>query len=169
MSVFYQINVTSAFFLSVIFGVTLRLYFDIFRIIRKLRCVNFKVLTIAEDLIYTVSSSVLLFFFSYAVSGGVFRLYEIVGIIIGALFYHYTASDIIVKTISIILLKIFHFFAILYKNTVIRTYIYLDKFYKKGKIIIEKNKKKSFNKKLTLFFLKLKERNVSNGNTISQS
>ena len=159
MSVFYQINVTSAFFLSVIFGVTLRLYFDIFRIIRKLRCVNFKVLTIAEDLIYTVSSSVLLFFFSYAVSGGVFRLYEIVGIIIGALFYHYTASDIIVKTI----------FAILYKNTVIRTYIYLDKFYKKGKIIIEKNKKKSFNKKLSLFFLKLKERNGSNGNTISQS
>lgn len=151
MNLFYEINVPSTFVLSILLGIFIGVYFDVFRIIRKVGLTS-NILIFAEDLFFVLSASVIIFFFVYIVSEGVYRTFEFLGIGLGIISYRLTVSSYIIRASVVVIYKIRQFFSFLFKNTVIKSYIYLDKFYKKGKIIIEAKRKCRYTKRLIKFF-----------------
>ena len=92
MNLFYEINVPSTFVLSILLGIFIGVYFDVFRIIRKVGLTS-NILIFAEDLFFVLSASVIIFFFVYIVSEGVYRTFEFLGIGLGIISYRLTVSS----------------------------------------------------------------------------
>ena len=157
MSVFYPHNAFDIFFLSLLLGAFLGVLLDGFVLVRMIISFLNK-FTVVWDVIFAIASAVVIFCFTFCINDGVFRLYELLGISLGILVYHFTISKIVILLFYNIFKEIRRFFVFLLKNTVIRVYITLDKLNKKGKIIIENYRKAKFEKALNINI----ERMVSN-------
>lgn len=81
------------------YGVVLLMGYDVFRIWRRvIRHGVFAV--VAEDLLYWISSSLFLFSRIYQGNSGIIRGYFFVGVVLGAIFYHYSISALLVQFLS---------------------------------------------------------------------
>ena len=90
------------FFISNIFGVFLAIVWDCFRLIRKRVNKKARKLLIALDVMFFLFAIVatLIFFFIYTFSG--FRIFVIVGEILGAILYYATIGPSVFKFLSLI-------------------------------------------------------------------
>lgn len=118
-----------SFFIYVISGIIISIFFDIFRILRK----SFHtpdMITYIEDILFWIITGLFLIFILFTFSNGEIRIYNIIGIVLGALIYLLTISKyfikinvsviifikkIIYKTISIILFPIKYILKIIKK------------------------------------------------------
>jgi len=81
------------------YGAVLLAGYDVFRILRRvIRHRDFSV--VAEDLLYWVSSGLFLFSRIYRENSGILRGYFFVGVVLGAIFYHYSISGLLVRFVS---------------------------------------------------------------------
>ena len=91
-NVYYQIYV---FALCCVLGIVLAIIFDVFRVIRRLIHTGV-VLTFVEDMIFWILSSVLFFVLTLKFYNGEFRVFMVVGIMLGAITYFITLSKFFV-------------------------------------------------------------------------
>lgn len=128
------------------YGAVLLAGYDIFRILRRvISHGDFSV--VVEDLLYWVSSGLFLFSRIYQGNSGILRGYFFAGVVLGAIFYHYSISPLLVQFISYCLNQVKKFLGKLVKiilnctkrlkNSVLRCKILLYKlfcrFFRKGK------------------------------------
>lgn len=105
-NIYYQLYV---FVLCCIFGVILAILFDIFRI--KRRIVHTSVfLTFIEDMLFWVLASLLFFILILRFYNGEFRVFMVVGIVIGAMAYFGTLSKLFVSVCVVIVRFLTKFF-----------------------------------------------------------
>ena len=74
------------FLIYIVLGIVIGIIFDIFRILRKL----FKtpdLITYLEDIIFWIIAGLLLIFVIFKFSSGEIRIYNIIGLVIGSIFY----------------------------------------------------------------------------------
>ena len=135
------------FLLSLPVGFIIGFLFDCFRFLR-IAGFNTRTHTFLQDVSFSIISSIIIFIFSYCTNQGVYRLYIFIGAILSFVIYYNTLSRVFSKISSLLISAIHKFLWFLYKNILIRTYISLDKFYKKGKIIIEIKNKRKYEKKI---------------------
>ena len=85
-----------SFFIYAISGIAIGILFDIFRILRK----SFRtpdILTYIEDVLFWLLTGVFLLFVLFQISNGEIRIYHIVGILLGSIFYMLTISKYFIK------------------------------------------------------------------------
>ena len=139
-------SASQIFLYSLIFGIFLGVLSDIFKVISRIQ--NNKHLSVAYDLLFMLSLTVSVFLFAYCANEGVYTVYMFIGFSSSFIIYNCTVSKYVVNTISNILRKICKLLLYLFNNTVITLYYTLDKFYKKGKINIERKIKLNYEKRL---------------------
>ena len=128
--IFYPHSAIAFFLYSLIVGFIIGMIFDVFRL---LRCcgLNNSIFVFFEDIIFCLISVTVIFIFTFAMNEGVFRSYELFGIIAGFLIYYNTFGRLVMAFSEIIInafKKFFSFLFIIIKNTI-------DKFYKRVKIL----------------------------------
>lgn len=103
------INMEVRFFLnSALWGVLLLAVYDCLRIFRKV--INHGVVWISiEDIFYWMVSGVIIFRMMYEMNNGIIRGFSLIGILLGMILYKYSISEIVVKWISFLLIKIKRF------------------------------------------------------------
>lgn len=95
------INLELRLFLSsIVWGITLIVFYDCFRIFRRIIKHN-KFWAAFEDVIYWTVSAFLIFCLMYQMNDGAIRGFALVGILIGMVLYHYSISSFIVKFTSL--------------------------------------------------------------------
>jgi spore cortex biosynthesis protein YabQ len=151
MQLFYYYSPYRFFLLSLILGFALGLYFDIYRIIRRIGIKGKKGIFL-EDLLFTLTSFVMIFVFTYCTNEGVYRAYEFLALCCGFLIEHLTVGKITIIIAEKIIELLNKFLKFLFKNTIIRLYILLDKFYKKIKILLEEKIKVQYEDYLLVLF-----------------
>ena len=87
---------------SIIFGVFIGIYYDIFRFLRE-SGLNSKPAVIAEDLFFCLSISIPVFLFFCAVNKGNISLYSLAVMLLGAIVYRYTVGRITIVIFRLIL------------------------------------------------------------------
>ncbi len=87
------------FLTSILWGVILLVIYDVIRILRRVISHN-SFFIFLEDIIYWVTSSILIFRMMYKQNNGIIRGFAILAILLGMLMYHGSVSDFIVNTIS---------------------------------------------------------------------
>lgn len=103
------------FFHSFLFGIILTVFYDLFRILRRVFSHgNFWVSV--EDLFFWILTSCGIFYMLYYENNGVFRWFAVFGAGIGMFLYKKTASEFLVSIISGILQHILHFWGSLLKK-----------------------------------------------------
>lgn len=86
---------TWSFLYSLLLGMGLGLFYDVFRILRI--ALPHRTIAVAmEDLVYWTSAAFLTFFFFFYTDGGRIRIYLLVGEAIGFIFYYFTLGAVIV-------------------------------------------------------------------------
>ena len=135
------------FLLSLPIGVIIGLVFDMFRFVRKLGFRSF-CHTLFQDILFSLLTSIIIFLFAFCTNGGVYRSYMFIGIGLSFFIYYNTLGYIFIRFADKIIATIRKFITYLYNNIVIRLYITLDKFYKKGKINIEIYLKRKYEKRI---------------------
>ena len=98
---------TYLFLIFVLNGVVIGLILDLFRVLRK----TFKtsnVITYIEDILFWILAGISIIFFMYNFSDGTIRLFMIIALFLGLLFY--------ILSISKYVIKIFVFFINILKN-----------------------------------------------------
>ena len=129
-------------------GVAIGILFDFFRILRKtIKTSN--ILTYIEDILFWILTGLLILYNIWYFNNGEIRIYMFLGIIMGALIYISTLSNIIIKLFTKILQKILNILELPFKaiiaifRKIITTIIQLfNNFTKKMKNIegnLEKN------------------------------
>ena len=84
------------FFIYLISGILIGILFDIFRILRK----SFKTtdfITYIEDIVFWLFTGAFLIIILFKFSNGEIRLYNIIGVILGFIFYMLTISNLFIK------------------------------------------------------------------------
>ncbi len=132
---------------SIIIGFLLGVLYEFFRFIRSLGFKKFYQVFI-QDIVFTLISGLLIFIFTFWVNQGVMRSYELLGILLGFIIYYFTFGSLIFRFYSLIIKLTCKFFVFLYNNTLRRMHITLDKFYKSGKIFIERKISRSIETRL---------------------
>ncbi len=89
----------------VLWGIYLLVFYDVFRIIRRI-FPRGAILVGIEDLLYWTVSSVLIFRMMYQQNNGIIRGFAILGMFLGMLLYHNLISDPLVEWIAGFLNKI---------------------------------------------------------------
>lgn len=98
ISVAHQSNV---FLCSILIGVVLSVLYDMFRVARKeVRHKN--IFVMFEDVVFWLLCTAFMFVFMYNINSGQFRVYIIVGAILGCILYYLTISRFVVKVFCII-------------------------------------------------------------------
>lgn len=94
------ISVELQFFLtSILWGVILLIAYDVLRIFRRL--IKHDAFFIAiEDLIFWVIASLFIFAMIYRMNNGIIRGFSIMGMLLGGVLYHFTFSDLLVKSVA---------------------------------------------------------------------
>lgn len=87
------------------FGTAMAVIYDVFRILRRIIPHNFVAVS-AEDLIFWLCLSIHAFYFILLVNDGEFRLYFILGILLGVFVYRETLSRLIMFITEFIVGKI---------------------------------------------------------------
>jgi spore cortex biosynthesis protein YabQ len=141
---------------SVMWGALLLVFYDVLRIIRRILAHNGFFIAF-EDLLYWVTSSLLIFRMMYQQNNGVIRGFAILAMLLGMLIYHSLLSEVLVDFISGSINKVFgligKFLALIFKPV-----IYL--FHKIKRIFVWIfNKFKKFNH----FLLKSLKKNLKSG------
>ena len=108
-------NQLYSFFIYIISGIIIGLFFDIFRILRR----SFKtkdLITYIEDITFWIVTGIFLLFILFTFSNGQIRIYNIFGLFLGGVFYMLSISKyfikinvIIVSFIKNIIYKVFKF------------------------------------------------------------
>ena len=137
----------NTFLFSLPTGIIIGVLFDIFRFIRKIGFNSYKH-TLFQDILFSILASVIIFLFTFCINGGVYRSYMFIGVALSFYIYYNTLGYIFIHITDTLISIIRRFISFLYNNIIIRLYISLDKFYKKGKINIEKNFKRRYEKKI---------------------
>lgn len=89
-------------FLSGGMGFLLGAYYDLFRILRRfLRSGTVSVCL--QDCLYFTSSAVVTFLFLLAVTGGVLRVFVLVGMVLGFVAYRHTVGRVSVRVVTLLL------------------------------------------------------------------
>lgn len=101
-NIYYQIYM---FFLCGVFGVVLAVIFDVFRVMRRLVPTGVG-LTFVEDIIFWLLSSLLFFAVILKFYNGEFRLFMVVGILLGAVTYFCSLSKVFIH-ISVVSIGFF--------------------------------------------------------------
>ena len=99
-----EISVTSeltVFLWCIVCGSIAAVIFDFFRIVRRLIYSGY-IKTSFEDILYWISTGLLIYYFSLRFNGGEIRWYMLFGIMLGAILYFLTASRLIVNGFVII-------------------------------------------------------------------
>lgn len=143
----YSNEPLTVFILSIPVGFFIGILFDLFRLIR-IAGVNNYTQTLVQDILFSVAVALIIFTFSFCVNGGVYRIYMFIGISLSFFIYYNTIGRLLMRISDTLIRLIKKFFWILYNNIVISLYITLDKFYKKGKIIIEQKNKQRYEKRI---------------------
>lgn len=89
---------TTVFFQAVLHGMFLTLFYDLFRILRRLirHC---PAAVSAEDLCYWLAAGCFTFCFAFEKTDGIVRGYTAFGIVLGSVLYHELCSDRLIKTV----------------------------------------------------------------------
>jgi len=143
----YSNEPLNVFLMSIPIGIIIGVLFDLFRLIRIIGFNNYAH-TLVQDILFLILVSIIIFIFAYCVNGGVFRVYMFIGIGLSYFIYYNTLGRLFISVSDKLIRSIKKFFWFLYNNIVIRLYISLDKFYKKGKILIEKKIKQKYEKRI---------------------
>lgn len=101
-NIFYQIYM---FALCCVFGIVLAIIFDVFRIIRRLVRTGV-CMTFVEDIIFWVLSSLLFFAVILKFYNGEFRVFMVVGILLGAITYLGSLSKFFIR-FSVVIIGVF--------------------------------------------------------------
>jgi spore cortex biosynthesis protein YabQ len=91
----------TVFLLSILHGIALAFLYDLLRCLRR----TFRhgtAAVAAEDFLFWLTAAFLTFLFAFFETGGVIRGYVAAGIVLGAVFYHFTASTLTIKLFSAI-------------------------------------------------------------------
>ena len=132
------------FFLYVVSGMAISIFFDIFRVLRKsIKTSN--IITYIEDTIFWVIVGLFLIWEIFTISYGELRGYIFIGIVLGIILYLVTISKFFIK----INVKILNFFKriVIKINIIIKNVLsHLLKFTKPILILIRKPKRKLINK-----------------------
>lgn len=103
-----SINISVELYLickAVLLGVFLRFIYDLFRISRRVFRRNAVVVGL-EDTIYWITAGICVFILMYDFNGGSMRIHAFLFVALGMLLYGVSLSAVIVKYISLLLLKI---------------------------------------------------------------
>lgn len=87
---------TAVFFHSLVLGVVLGCFYDLFRITR-IAFVIPALLVLVEDLLFFLFSSIVLFGFMLENSYGQIRYFILLGVVLGWTIYYFTAGSLVVK------------------------------------------------------------------------
>lgn len=90
---------------SSLLGVFIVFLYDIIRIFRKV-IKHTMFLIAAEDFVYWIACSILIFLMMYRENDGVIRWFSVAGVVFGMLVYNYTISPFFTKWISFLLNRI---------------------------------------------------------------
>lgn len=101
--------------MSIGFGAAMAAIYDIFRILRRIVPHN-TVAVSTEDLLFWVCLGFPAFGFVLFINDGIFRLYFVLGIMLGIFAYRETVSRILVKFIVFLLKKIIKIFTAVLKK-----------------------------------------------------
>ena len=85
-----------SFFIYVVSGIIIGIFFDLFRILRK----SFStpdIITYLEDILFWIITGVFFVFILFKFSNGEIRIYHIIGLLIGCIFYMLTISKFFIK------------------------------------------------------------------------
>ncbi len=87
------------FLISILWGGVLLLAYDMLRILRRL--VKHGVFLIAvEDMIFWLAASLFIFTMIYRINNGIIRGFSIIGMLLGIILYHFSVSDVLVKSVT---------------------------------------------------------------------
>lgn len=101
--------------MMMLFGAGMSALYDVFRILRRIIPHN-KVAVSGEDLIYWLCMIIPTFAFVVEINDGVFRLYLILGILLGIFLYCKTLGKVIMMITTFICGKIFKLMTFVLKN-----------------------------------------------------
>ncbi|NLK70130.1 MAG: hypothetical protein GX286_01650 [Clostridiales bacterium] len=96
---------TKLFLLSCLLGIPIGITFDIFRVIRAILPHN-KIMVAIEDILFMFSYAAFVMCFSIVASRGEFRVFYIIGNILGFTVYFFSVGNIVVGTVRKIVLFI---------------------------------------------------------------
>lgn len=97
------------------FGACMAAVYDVFRVLRRVIPHN-TVAVSTEDLIFWICMGLPAFGFVLFINDGVFRLYFVLGIMLGIFVYRETLGRLIVTALSFLLKKIVKFFTFILKK-----------------------------------------------------
>lgn len=97
------------------FGIAMAVVYDVFRILRRIIPHNFVAVS-TEDLIFWLGLGIPAFYFVLLVNDGEFRLYFILGILLGIFVYRETVSRLIMFITELIVGKIRKFVIFMLKK-----------------------------------------------------
>ena len=106
-------NQALLFLIFIVNGIFIGMLFDIFRILRK----SFKtkdLITYIEDLLFWILTGIIILYSIFTFNNGEIRLYMILAIILGTIFYMIIFSKYIIKTNIFIILYLKKTFKILF-------------------------------------------------------
>ncbi len=104
----------SVLLLAVTSGFAIGLYYDFFRLIRKIiRCGKISVMI--QDIIFWITSAIVVFFQSISVNGGYVRIYFIITIILSWFFYFFTVGRIVMFMVNSLIELLKRLFQLLFK------------------------------------------------------
>lgn len=135
-------NQAYLFLVFTITGVILGVLFDFFRVLRKTYKTS-DLITYIEDIIYWILTGIIILFNIWYFNNGEIRVFIIIGIVMGALIYALTLSNLFIKINYFIMTKIKAIISFLYKIFEIPIKILLNLFKKATKLL--KKLKKSIN------------------------
>lgn len=87
------------FGISFLCGFGLIFTYDLFRILRRL-IPHHTIVIAVQDFVYWVVAGVFLFSMMYRYNNGIIRLFSILGILLGMIFYQYVLSDIWIRLVT---------------------------------------------------------------------
>jgi spore cortex biosynthesis protein YabQ len=103
------------FFISILWGSIILLFYDVLRIIRRLVKHGVIFLTI-EDILFWIAASIFIYTMIYRQNNGIIRGFSIMGMTIGMLLYHYIVKDSFVNIITKIILTLLSPFLFVFKT-----------------------------------------------------
>ena len=112
----------SSFLYSIVLGIIFALVYEIFRVIRKLKK-HSTISVFVQDILYFAVISVVTFLFFLSRTNGEIRLFIIIGISLGYLFYFLLVSRYVNSVFNLILKLIFNGFSLINKAF----YLIMDK------------------------------------------